>query len=235
MKLETREYLPNTPATTDEGPLQVTPVVVLPKDFSSPVAGIKRSRSNLEEEEENLADPDANDAYRRSVVQQMFTRTKSNGVPEQTMKAKCTPRDTKVSMHPLDDATGAATVQQASPRQSRSLQYIRQRLPRTSPYPAAISYICRGPTVRGKFKPQAAQALGIKPGPLYGMQCLFSIEDDGTLSDFCAVGKLQKGNSITLEDGRVIEPSQVMEPDKPGHVILHITIFIGRQQINLYF
>lgn len=34
----------------------------------------------------------------------------------------------------------------------------------------------------------------------------------------CAIGKLQKGNSVTLEDGRVIEPSQVMDPDKPGHV-----------------
>lgn len=173
MKLETREYMPDSPATKDEGPLQVTPVVVLPKDFNTPVAGVKRSRSNLEEEEGEgeggaAGNAEADDAYRRRVIQAMFTGTKPNGVPEQTMKAKCTPRDTKVSMHPLDDATGSATVQQTTPRQMRSFQYIRQPLPRTTPYPAAISYICRGPTVRGKFKPDVAKALGIKPGPLYG-------------------------------------------------------------------
>lgn len=32
------------------------------------------------------------------------------------------------------------------------------------------------------------------------------------------VGQLQRGMTVTLEDGRVIEPSQVLDPPVPGHV-----------------
>ena len=32
------------------------------------------------------------------------------------------------------------------------------------------------------------------------------------------IGRLQRGETITLEDGRIIEPSQVVGPSSPGHV-----------------
>jgi ribonuclease Z len=51
----------------------------------------------------------------------------------------------------------------------------------------------------GKFRTEAARALGVLPGPLFG--------------------KLQKGESVTLEDGRVIGPSQVLGPSRRGRAV----------------
>lgn len=34
------------------------------------------------------------------------------------------------------------------------------------------------------------------------------------------LGRLQRGQTVTLDDGRVIEPSQVMNPSIPGHVCI---------------
>jgi ribonuclease BN (tRNA processing enzyme) len=65
-------------------------------------------------------------------------------------------------------------------------------------YRQPSSYICRGPEVKGKFNKAAAVALGIKPGPMYG--------------------KLHRGETLTLADGRVITPDQVCDPPIPGHV-----------------
>jgi ribonuclease Z len=48
----------------------------------------------------------------------------------------------------------------------------------------------------GRFDLEAARALGIPHGPLYG--------------------KLQRGESITLEDGRTITPDQVLGDARPG-------------------
>jgi ribonuclease BN (tRNA processing enzyme) len=61
-----------------------------------------------------------------------------------------------------------------------------------------IQFLCQGPDVLGTFLPEKAKELGIPRGPLYG--------------------KLQKGNSVTLEDGRVIEPHQVVTKGRPGAV-----------------
>jgi len=88
------------------------------------------------------------------------------------------------------------TVQQQ--QNANRARYMNRRLPSTKPVPAAISYICRGPEVKGKFNKAAAVALGIKPGPMYG--------------------KLHRGESITLDDGTVVTPDRVCDPPIPGHV-----------------
>ncbi|ORY95213.1 beta-lactamase-like protein [Syncephalastrum racemosum] len=75
-----------------------------------------------------------------------------------------------------------------------------QQLPRTRRCPAALTYICHGPTRKGKFDPNAAKALGVKPGPLFG--------------------RLQRGETISLEDGSAVQPDQVMAPDIPGHIFI---------------
>lgn len=48
----------------------------------------------------------------------------------------------------------------------------------------------------GRFDLDAAKSLGVPPGPLFG--------------------KLQRGQSVELEDGTVIEPDQVLGPSRPG-------------------
>eukprot|EP00475_Leptophrys_vorax_P022688 TRINITY_DN30907_c0_g1_i1.p1 TRINITY_DN30907_c0_g1~~TRINITY_DN30907_c0_g1_i1.p1 ORF type:complete len:784 (+),score=174.68 TRINITY_DN30907_c0_g1_i1:25-2376(+) len=60
----------------------------------------------------------------------------------------------------------------------------------------AICYICKTPDSRGKFLPQRAAELGVPKGRQFGELC--------------------KGNSVTLADGRVIRPEDVVEPNRKG-------------------
>jgi ribonuclease Z len=53
----------------------------------------------------------------------------------------------------------------------------------------------------GKFKTEAAKALGVPYGPLWG--------------------KLQRGESITLDEGSTISPNQVLGPPRPGRKICY--------------
>ena len=55
----------------------------------------------------------------------------------------------------------------------------------------------------GKFNLERAQELGIPAGPLYG--------------------KLQSGQAIQLEDGRVIQPSDVLGEERPGRSAAYCT------------
>lgn len=65
-----------------------------------------------------------------------------------------------------------------------------------------VCYVCETPTMPGKFDVQRAKALGLKPGPTYGI--------------------LKSGKSVTMDDGTVIEPSQVLEPPVPGRFFVVI-------------
>ncbi len=55
----------------------------------------------------------------------------------------------------------------------------------------------------GLFLVEKAKRLGIPPGPLYG--------------------RLQAGESVTLQDGRIIEPRQVLGPARRGRKIVYAT------------
>lgn len=66
----------------------------------------------------------------------------------------------------------------------------------------AVSYICRLKDLPGKFDPQKAAKLGVKKGRMYGM--------------------LQKGLTMTLDDGTQVRSDQVMSPAMPGPVVLII-------------
>lgn len=65
---------------------------------------------------------------------------------------------------------------------------------------AALGYALLEPLRPGRFDPERARALSIPPGPLFG--------------------KLQHGEAITLEDGRRVEPSQVVGPPRLGRKIV---------------
>ncbi|KAI9103213.1 beta-lactamase-like protein [Phlyctochytrium arcticum] len=73
-------------------------------------------------------------------------------------------------------------------------------LSRTSPSPVALSYICYGPTIPGKFDPIAAKKLGVKPGVAFGV--------------------LAKGGSVTTDAGTVVESHQCMGAARPGAIFL---------------
>ncbi|KAJ1815670.1 hypothetical protein LPJ56_004499, partial [Coemansia sp. RSA 2599] len=88
-----------------------------------------------------------------------------------------------------------------SPEQSsRPAQAFDMLLPKTEPTPASICYIAEGPEVPGKFDVQAAKALGLKQGPLYG--------------------KLTRGESVTAPDGSIIHPWQCVGPARLSGIFI---------------
>ena len=68
-----------------------------------------------------------------------------------------------------------------------------------SSFQSVISYVIHTPDIPGKFQPARARALGVTPGPMFGT--------------------LQRGESVTLESGRVVHPEEVMEASTPGVVM----------------
>lgn len=75
-------------------------------------------------------------------------------------------------------------------------------------FPLQHTKTCVGYTLEeldrpGAFNPEKAKALGIKPGPLFG--------------------KLQRGEEITTEDGKVVKPSDVMGEKRSGRKFSFVT------------
>lgn len=64
----------------------------------------------------------------------------------------------------------------------------------------SIAYVIEGPDIPGKFDADKARKLGIPHGPLNGI--------------------LAQGRPLTLEDGRVIEPNQVIGPSSQSPVLI---------------
>jgi len=65
---------------------------------------------------------------------------------------------------------------------------------------AAVGYAFVEYERRGRFDPDLARELGIPEGPLWG--------------------RIHKGEAVTLEDGRVIEPSVLVGPTRPGRTVV---------------
>ena len=65
---------------------------------------------------------------------------------------------------------------------------------------AAVGYALVEYERRGRFDPDLAREIGIEEGPLWG--------------------RIHKGESITLGDGRVIAPSVLVGPTRPGRTIV---------------
>ena len=65
---------------------------------------------------------------------------------------------------------------------------------------AAIGYHIAEETRLGRFNPEKARAMGIAEGPLWG--------------------KIHKGETVSLPDGRTIEPNELVGPSRPGRRIV---------------
>ncbi|MBX6333222.1 MAG: ribonuclease Z [Gemmatimonadaceae bacterium] len=65
---------------------------------------------------------------------------------------------------------------------------------------AAFGYALVEEERRGRFNPDLARELGIPEGPLWG--------------------RLHRGMAVTLDDGRVIEPSVLVGPPRPGRKVV---------------
>lgn len=69
-------------------------------------------------------------------------------------------------------------------------------LPPTKPSSISMSYIIRNHRQRGKFKPEAAKALNVRPGPLWST--------------------LAAGSEVQSSDGKTVTPEMVLEPSEEG-------------------
>jgi len=65
---------------------------------------------------------------------------------------------------------------------------------------AAVGYALVEHERLGRFDPEHAKSLGIPEGPLWG--------------------RIHKGESVTLPDGRVIAPSELVGPTRPGRTVV---------------
>ncbi|KAI8576219.1 hypothetical protein K450DRAFT_214494 [Umbelopsis ramanniana AG] len=188
---------------------------------------LSKSGSSSDESDSDLQQlsPRAQQKYRKKVLTKMFVPSSPGNNDHLRKKGAGYILQEQKQSEDLANAANAKVYQPASdesqaivqeigedvqpPRKKPTVQqqqnanrtrYMNRRLPSTKPIPAAISYICRGPEVKGKFNKAAAVALGIKPGPMYG--------------------KLHRGESITLDDGTVVTPDRVCDPPIPGHVFI---------------
>jgi ribonuclease Z len=66
--------------------------------------------------------------------------------------------------------------------------------------PPSIGYVMAEEERRGRFNPELAAAMGIPEGPLWG--------------------RIHRGESVTLDDGRVVEPSVLVGESRPGRRIV---------------
>jgi len=65
----------------------------------------------------------------------------------------------------------------------------------------ANGYVLREDQRPGRFHIDAAREIGVPEGPLFG--------------------RLQRGEEVTLDDGRAVTPDQVMGPSRPGRTVVY--------------
>lgn len=100
--------------------------------------------------------------------------------------------------HKMSDAPHIAPDQKVFVRMPWPAALVSE-LPSAKNVPAAVSmsYLVKGRPQRGVFNAQKAKAAGVQPGPIYKT--------------------LASGQSITLENGKVVKPEDVLDEALPGY------------------
>ncbi|GJD08662.1 Zinc phosphodiesterase ELAC protein 2 [Galdieria sulphuraria] len=106
--------------------------------------------------------------------------------------------DGKVYRDENIEVTAVPLVCECSPT-NLEIPSSKQKKPRTTFQTSILCYVITMKDIPGKFDPLAAKALNVPKGPLFG--------------------RLSKGETITLSDGKKIMPSQVVSEPFPGPCI----------------
>ncbi|KAG0093309.1 hypothetical protein BGZ92_006417 [Podila epicladia] len=184
-----------------------TPTVVVPELAPNGVpivAGSKRNSDEIQSPKVKYAESPMD--IRKRVLANMFNVSKfGDNPPLPTKKSK---KDLRAKPNAMDGQTDVDMIvasQAADTNDKGKTCGGKPRgtytdLPRTSPIPAAISYIFQSPDYVGKFNKQAAVDLGVKPGKLFG--------------------ELVNGKSVQSSTGEMVHPHQVISGARPGRVFM---------------
>ncbi|KAI8612015.1 beta-lactamase-like protein [Chytriomyces sp. MP71] len=200
----------NTTATdivyTDEN-MTVMPVILNPSDATATTPADSQEQVSAESSNANGKRPrhppfasHKRHQVEESILSKMFLDL---APPPMAAKGKRIKEESSLdgNFHPLSDKNAKHHDVEPQGRAGANRRPNVDRLARLEEMSTQVNaYICKGPKVLGKFDVAAAQALGIPKGKLYG--------------------KLQRGESVTLEDGRVIASSQVCSPPKAGAMFI---------------
>lgn len=184
----------------------------VPKHRDSPVTGSKRSSDELSPSTstpvaavEDEQPPKSDTEIRKMILEGMFNLSKSNGINAHPLANKKVKRDPRapVPQTDVDMIEAARTVETSHTCGGAPVKLVNGRfmdLPRTTPNTSAISYICQSADYVGKFNKEAAVALGVKPGKLFG--------------------DLVNGKSVQTQSGDTVHPHQVISGGRPGRVFM---------------
>ncbi|KAJ3026069.1 UNVERIFIED_CONTAM: hypothetical protein HDU68_006243 [Siphonaria sp. JEL0065] len=220
-----KEYLPQIqePEYKDEN-LTVKTVFLHPLLPSQPPV----TRNENGKRTESLDQPTPRESLRtsqinveQSILNQMFTNSAGppviSGHAAKRMKESDKQKEKKLRKekeaggigHPLSEnppsesskSVGSSQHQhQHQKRANDTSRFSSNRLEPCEKSETVIAYVCKGPVTLGKFNVEAAVALGIPKGKMFG--------------------ELQRGKSVKLADGRVIEPAQCVAPSKLGPMFI---------------
>ncbi|KAJ3193795.1 hypothetical protein HK101_004059 [Irineochytrium annulatum] len=195
------QELPSELPVYKDDNLTITPIPLIPISRSRNPSPTPPTATAIPVKRKSSDSGEDASALERAIVAAMFpSRPDATTTPDETKKAgKKRPR------------VNPDIVPSAPPPQVA--QYHAEMIPdgtvrmRSDPLPArdrgegeVLAYICKGPDVPGKVDAAKAISLGVKPGR--------------------DMGKLQRGESVTVEGGRVVEAKECVSGKREGAVFL---------------
>lgn len=215
LPLSVEEYDGSTLGATDDPNwydenIQVWAMAISPTAASSPKSPRKRSHDEAEEAQSRLEAAQ----LRKAVVSQMFDSDwRLDALVESRLDQVKLPAalfNRNAASNKIEPYVGPKP---GEPDCDPSVRVLTRRpwpgalihnLPRTTPSATSMSYIIRGYPTRGKFQAAKAKALGVKPGPDFGL--------------------LAKGETVKSGNGSTVTPDMVLEPDRPGKGVAIVDI-----------
>ncbi|PJF16589.1 hypothetical protein PSACC_03628 [Paramicrosporidium saccamoebae] len=168
------------------------------REWQAREAGAKRNCTPPEIKVENLRY--ARNSERNSYVLQMFKDPLDNGTPVSSVgRRNCN------EMHEgLQDEMSGRTTPTHSHEEISSGWRSNERMPSVELREASLCFVVEGPPVAGKFDARRAKQLGVPVGPLNG--------------------RLSKGETIVLEDGRTVTPDECVGAATEGGVFAIVEV-----------
>lgn len=192
IKIKINEFRSEEHKFVDEN-VTITPVICSPCNYEPTIESHKICFYDKKRSfEEYAKDNDDNDDW--EPIEQMFFY--SNGSQEKDACLEDNQEDSSLS----NSNNIKFEISEKSHLKSACADKDIQNMIQTTPFSLSVTYICEGHAQPGKFDPIAAKALGLRPGPQFG--------------------RLSRGECITLDDGRVIYPNQVIGKSRPGSIFI---------------